>query len=96
MARRTGRRDKTVGKISLRRGHMKTSHRIIYGLNDPHETRPPLRMIADRHCDVAIVFVDDNTAIGVEHPPGTRFTIKRRVRVVLSQSRELSIMVQIS
>jgi hypothetical protein len=29
-------------------------------------------MIADRHCDIAIVFVDDNTAIGVEHPPGTR------------------------
>ena len=87
------RRDKTVGKISLRRGHMKTFHRITYGLNDPHETRPPLRMIADRHCDVAIVFVDDNTAIGLEHPPGTRFTIKHRVRVVLFQSRDLSMII---
>ena len=90
------RREKTTGKISLRRGHIKTSHRIIYGLNDPHETRPPLRIPADRHFDVAIVFVDDNTALGVEHLPGTRFTIKRRVRVVLSQSRDPSIIIQIS
>ena len=75
---------------------MEPFHRLIHGLNDPHETRPPLRMLADRHCDVAIVFVDDNTAIGLEHPPGTRFTIKLRVRLVLFLSLDPSIKIQIS
>jgi len=75
---------------------MKTFYRIIHGLNDSHETRSPVGMLTDRHCDVAIVFVDDNTAIGVEHPPDTRVTIKCPVRSVLFQALGPSIIWQLS